>query len=186
MDGSLPKKDIWEAIDFFTGGAFGPNPNDEKWIALDKKIKEHEYDASEFAFFCSYMMGHKEKMAILQRKNYLTSDDVWQKFLIYREHRMCNVRDIMNAQMTEINRLSGLGISLKRILMEPHIAELNAVARIERSLWEPVDWLPDLLEEHGFECWLLVVGSPQYLLYAPHLKKEIDDKSVVYRTLSGE
>jgi hypothetical protein len=174
----LPRYNIFQALDWYTGGAFHPNTEDEKWLALDKRLKEQELTGMQFCHFFIYESKYGGTTAKLNRKNLLCSAEVWREFLSSRPQVIVDTKERIRAQRRQVKEYVQSGFTMEQMLTQ-RIAPVNSVVRIELALQEKKkDESFDaakILDKYRGEAIGLLLGVPEYLIYCPELSREVEE-----------
>jgi len=175
---NLPEFDIFEALNWYTGGTFTPRSHpDSSWRKLDARLKAEGYTGMQFCHYVAYIMRNGSVGKLIY-KNMMCSSGTMEGFLDYAINSLRQAKQRTTAQKRQIRNHVEYGYPLWRLLTEK-VIDVNAVVRIEAALKEQKDDedfdAEHIIQTFGEQAVELMLGVPHYLPYCPHLNKAIKE-----------
>lgn len=169
---------LGDAIRFYLPTRRGRFYDKPGWEALKTRLKKSSFTPFEF---CHFMIHEVNDFgtANLTKMNMMTSPKIWERFLVYKEHRTQDVRTMVRRQNEAAECYKRNDVPLMEILAA-RFTSLNDITRIELALFwreelEP-DELDSVLQESAIPAMVLAIGSPEFLLFAPLFRKYAEDQ----------
>jgi len=129
----MNKASIREAIAYFTGGAFKPSGNSQ-WTDLQNWILQKEHTPWEFCYFIVHAHPvNKQGSGALKFLNWLQKDEVKKEFLAWCEQMDMEASCICKSQLSRLEALNNLGVSMLPILLNDH-EDHSAIVRMDFAL----------------------------------------------------
>jgi len=174
----LPRWDLFEAVEYLTGGAYVPHFKSASWNYANDWLRRRKYTGMEYCFYAVYYSVCSDaKQAVLHRKGFMCSQDTLDSFEEWKRKRPVVVRDLVTSQRLEAKSHINSGYPLRRVLMEDFVS-LAPVVRLELALGvrDDLDELSlciDVMEKFAAYAYELVLGSPEYIWFCPRVKADL-------------
>ena len=165
-----------EAVRFYLPSRPRRSLDKPEWNELRQRIRRSNYSPFEYCHFIIHEVNDYGT-ANLVKMNMMTSPRMWDTFMVYKEHRLKNVRTIVRRQNEAAECYKKNNAPLMEILAGK-FASLNDITRIELALFwredlEPGD-LDIIIRESAIPAMILAIGSPEFLLYTPLFRKYVE------------
>jgi len=150
-----------------TGGVFRPASRDPYWKELADRLLREKRSPEEFCYFVMYFLEPDSAPAnhLLIRKAYITSDPVWDKFLVFKAGRQEQVDITVQLQREAYSvrrAVYGNPIQLlrdsKTFTMNPILRADMALMHISRGEQSFMEVLDKYIEEAEYQ----LEGNPEY------------------------